>query len=188
MLFCIWLLERLSKLHKGVFRVEVNFLKKHADILFDEKEISLRQLAELLESLGYRPNIVLEEKEQKRANRKKDLSYIYKLGISGFAFGNIMLLSLPEYFEQGMYLDEQFGPFFGYINLILGVPVFFYCSSQYFVSAWKGLKHKALNIDVPISLGILVLFVRSLFESLFSLYSIGYIFIFIGCGNNYKNI
>lgn len=161
---CIWLLERLSRLHKGVSRVEVNFLQKHADILFDEKEISLRQLAELVESLGYRPNIVLEEQEKKRINRKKDLSYIYKLGISGFAFGNIMLLSLPEYFEQGMYQDEQFGPFFGYINLILGIPVFFYCSSQYFVSAWKGLKHKALNIDVPISLGILVLFVRSLFE------------------------
>lgn len=161
---CIWLLERLPKMHEGVFRVEVNFLKKHVDILIDEKKISLRKLAELLESLGYRPNILLEEKEKKKADRNKDLSYIYKLGISGFAFGNIMLLSLPEYFEEGMYLDEQFGPFFGYINLILGFPVFFYCSSQYFVSAWKGIKHKALNIDVPISLGILVLFVRSVFE------------------------
>ena len=75
-----------------------------------------------------------------------------------------MLLSFPEYLQEGMYEDEMFGRFFGFVNLILSLPVFFYCAWPYFQSAIKGLRGKFLNIDVPISLGILVLFSRSAYE------------------------
>jgi len=163
---CIWLLERLNKVDPGVTRSEVNFLKKEVSITYKKNEISLRKLAELLRSLGYRPNIVLNEADEKKATKKRDLGFIARLGISGFAFGNIMLLSFPEYFEEGMYLDKSFGAFFGYINLLLATPVFFYCASPYYSSAWKGLKHRFLNIDVPISLGIIVLYSRSTYEIL----------------------
>jgi len=60
--------------------------------------------------------------------------------------------------------DSFFIKFFGWLNLILALPVFLYSSSDYFISAFKGLRKKILNIDVPISLGILVLFLRSAFE------------------------
>ena len=163
---CIWLLERLNKVNPGVTRSEVNFLKKEVSVTYKKNELSLRKLAELLHAIGYRPNIVLNEADEKKADRKRDLGFITRLGISGFAFGNIMLLSFPEYFEEGMYLDKSFGSFFGYINLLLATPVFFYCASPYYSSAWKGLKHKFLNIDVPISLGIIVLFTRSTYEIL----------------------
>ncbi|MEQ8323721.1 MAG: heavy metal translocating P-type ATPase metal-binding domain-containing protein [Vicingaceae bacterium] len=163
---CLWLLERLSRLHRGVVRSELNFLRKEASITYNKEEISLRKLAELLKSIGYEPNIALDESKRKQATRKRDLGFIYRLGIAGFAFGNIMLLSFPEYFEEGMYEDPSFGAFFGYINLILATPVFFYCANPYFISAWKGLRNKFLNIDVPVSVGILVLFFRSAYEIL----------------------
>ncbi len=166
---CIWLLENLNEINQNISRSEVNFLRKEVSIQYDSGKMSLREVAELLESIGYRPLIELDQKERKTANRRRDLTYAYKLGIAGFAFGNIMLLSFPEYFSEGMYADEQFGAFFGYINLILGLPVFFYCSSSYFISAWKGIKHRYLNIDVPIALGILVLFIRSTYEVLTSI-------------------
>jgi Cu+-exporting ATPase len=60
--------------------------------------------------------------------------------------------------------DSFFIKFFGWLNLFLSLPVFFYSSSDYFISAFKGLRKKILNIDVPISLGILVLFLRSAVE------------------------
>ena len=50
------------------------------------------------------------------------------------------------------------------LNIILALPVLFYSSSDYFKSAWGSLSQKAVNMDVPISLGIITLFVRSIYE------------------------
>ncbi len=155
---CIWLLENLYKLHKGVMRSDVHFANKTATISFNPQEISLRQLAELLFSIGYTPEFVEEKK-----NSKHNRSLIYKLGIAGFCFGNIMLLSFPEYLS-GKGISEEFSTFFAYLNLGLGLPVFFYSASDYFKSAWGGLRYGSINIDVPISLGIAAIFLRSAYE------------------------
>jgi Cu+-exporting ATPase len=53
---------------------------------------------------------------------------------------------------------------FSYLNLAFSLPVLFYAASDYLVSAYKGLRKKIINIDVPIALGIIVLFTRSAYE------------------------
>ncbi|HUN02759.1 MAG TPA: HAD-IC family P-type ATPase [Niabella sp.] len=75
-----------------------------------------------------------------------------------------MMLSLPEYFTFGSFIQHEIGTAFRYINLILALPVFFYCSSEFFTGAWKSLKNGFLNIDAPIALAILLTFGRSLWE------------------------
>jgi P-type Cu+ transporter len=159
---CIWLLENLFKINPGIIHSEVNFLKKTVTLKFNPNKISLKDTVELLTSIGYEPQINLEDiegKNLKTTNKK----LLYKIGITGFCFGNIMLLSFPEYLNIDVG-DSFFIKFFGWLNLFLSLPVFFYSSSDYFISAFKGLSKKILNIDVPISLGILVLFLRSVFE------------------------
>jgi Cu+-exporting ATPase len=162
---CIWLLEKLHKLAEGVNYTRVNFVKKELAVDFNPSQVSLRQLVELLASVGYEPHISLEGKKSedgKKANR----SLYLKIGVAGFAFGNIMLLSFPEYFGFEGLDDPLIHRFISYLNLLLALPVFFYCSSDYFVAAYKGLKKRFINIDVPIALGIAVLFGRSLVEIL----------------------
>lgn len=162
---CIWLLENLFKLNPYIKSSRVNFLKKEIKISFSHQELSFRELVELLSSIGYEPEINLDNlSEQKKATIDKSL--IYKIGIAGFCFGNIMLLSLPEYFGLDTLKESQFFNFFGYINLVLSLPVILYSSNTYFISAWNGVKRKIINIDIPISLGILVLFLRSAYEIL----------------------
>ena len=156
---CIWLLENLYKLNEGINHSEVNFLKKELTVRYNHKKISLRELFKLLASIGYEPQIHLDSLEKKRDNTLNKKLY-YKIGIAGFCFGNIMLFSFPEYLSINL-TDIFFRRFFGYLNLILALPVFFYSSSEYFVSAYKGLKKKIINIDFPVSLGILVIFLRS---------------------------
>jgi len=161
---CIWLLENLYKLREGILHSSVNFMKKQVSITFEEERIGLRQIVELLSAVGYEPEISLEQGNKN--NKKKDRSLAIKIGIAGFCFGNTMLLSLPEYLDTDFSLAENYRAFFGYINLILALPVFLYAASDYLVSAYKGLKHRFINIDVPISLGILALFGRSAYEIL----------------------
>jgi Cu+-exporting ATPase len=160
---CIWLLENLNILNKGVLKSVVNFVKKEASITFDSDQITIRELAELLSSIHYIPEITLDklqEKQNKDANKK----LLYKIGIAGFCFGNIMLLSLPEYVPGSEYLETHFKDFFGMMNFFLVLPVFFYSGNDYLKSAYKAVKHKFINIDVPISLGILTLFFQSSYE------------------------
>ena len=159
---CVWLLENLYRLDPGVRRSEVNFLKKEAHIHYNPEEISLRQLAELVDRIGYQPRFYLAQ-DGKAAKATIDRSLWYRTGIAGFCFGNIMLLSFPEYLALEGF---EFSSFFGHLNLVLVLPVVLYASRDYFKSAWKGLKQGFLNMDVPISLGIAVLFLRSGFEIL----------------------
>ncbi len=160
---CIWLLENLYKLNTGISTSKVNFLKKEIEIKFLHNKITLRELVETLASIGYEPVIQLDsiEKEKTKLNKK----LYYKIGIAAFCFGNIMLLSFPEYLSIDIH-ETFYRNLFGYLNLILALPVFFYSASDYFISAYKGLKSKIINIDFPLALGITILFGRSAFEIL----------------------
>ena len=157
---CIWLLENLYQLNKNITQSSVNFIKKEVDITFKNTDISLREIVELLASIHYIPMINLEQVEGEK-NKSQNKKLIYKIGIAGFVFGNTMLLSMPDYIPGGELLPENFKNFFGYLNLIFAIPVLLYCSSDYLLSAYKNLKHKVINIDLPISIGIITIFSQS---------------------------
>ncbi len=159
---CIWILENLNKLNPAISSAIVNFGKKTARITYNFNKISLKELVLLLSSIGYEPYISLDDYSvgKKHINR----SLIYKLGVAGFAFGNVMFLSFPEYFQVGEFWLEQFKPFFRWLMFAFSVPVVLYSAQDYFISAYKGLRAGILNIDVPIALGASVLFIRSTIE------------------------
>ncbi len=159
---CIWILENLNKLNQGVKTALVNFPKKEVRITFKNSQITLKEVVELISSIGYEPHISLVDAEP--SNKKVNRKLIYQVAIAGFAFGNVMLLSFPEYFQMDEYWLNKFKPFFRGLMFTLTIPSVTYSAKDYFISAYKGLKHNILNIDVPISLGILVLFIRSTYE------------------------
>jgi len=159
---CIWVLENLNKLNTGILASTVNFPKKTIRITYKNEKVSLKQVVELISSIGYEPYISLEDAESGKHKSNKTL--IYQLAIAGFSFGNIMLLSFPEYFQSEGFWLEKYKYLFRYLMLVFSIPVVVYSAKDYFISAYKGLKHKILNIDVPIVLGVLVLFIRSTVE------------------------
>ncbi|MFV5688151.1 heavy metal translocating P-type ATPase [Flavobacterium sp. ZT3R25] len=161
---CIWILENLQRLQKGISTSQVNFPEKRVRITFNPEVVSIKTIVYLLSSIGYEPYISLENYETGTNN--VDRSLTYKLGVAFFCFGNIMLLSFPEYFEVKEFWLDQYRDFFRGAIFILSLPSFFYSASGYYVSAYKSIKSKMLNIDIPIALGIIVMFVRSTFDIL----------------------
>lgn len=164
---CIWVLENLHKLKEEVISSQVDFPKKTVRITYDSEKTTLKDLVILLSTIGYEPYISLEDSEGKK--KPVNRSLIYKLGIAGFAFGNIMFLSFPEYFEVSEFWLEKYKYIFRWLMLFFSLPVVFYAASDYFISAYKGLRSRILNIDVPIALGVSVLFIRSTAEIVFDL-------------------
>ncbi|WP_334057601.1 heavy metal translocating P-type ATPase [Polaribacter sp. P097] len=164
---CIWVLENLHKLNDKINSSQVDFPKKTVRVSYDATLTSLKEIVLLLSTIGYEPYISLEDYEtgKKKVNR----SLIYKLGIAGFAFGNVMFLSFPEYFEVDGFWLNQYKNIFRWLMFVFSLPVVFYAANNYFISAYKGLRSKMLNIDVPIALGVSVLFIRSTIEIIFDL-------------------
>lgn len=159
---CIWLLENISQLNSGVIFSRINFMEKQASITFNIDQISLHQVVELLSKIGYEPKLSFNDLGTKQ-EKFLDRSLLYKIGLAGFSFGNIMLLSFPEYlgFQKASLLF-----YLGYLNLLLALPVLLYSGRDYIVSAWKSIRVKSPSIDVPVALGMIVLFGRSVYEIL----------------------
>ncbi len=162
---CVWLLEHLSKINPGIIHSQTHFEKKEIKIIYNPSIISLKELVQLLAFVGYEPVIHLGGNDwlkKKKVNKKQ----LYKIGIAGFCFSNIMMLSFPEYLSNDVVELGSLRHFFIYINLVLSLPVLLYSASDFFISAYTGLRQKWLNIDAPIALAIAVTFSRSTYEIL----------------------
>ncbi len=167
---CVWLLESLQDFNKNITYSQVNFTNKTVQITYKSDDYKLSDLAKFLTNLGYKPVINLETADQKKPENV-DKNLIIKLAIAGFAFGNVMLLTLPEYLDNTDFWFLHYRKFFRWIIFLLSLPVFFYSATDYYKSAWIGLKNKIINIDVPISIGIIVLFTRSCYEAYYDISS-----------------
>lgn len=170
---CVWLLENLKRTDAGVLSSEVNLLRKEIRITARRSDTSLRKIAENLSRIGYEPHISMEDAEEKKL-KSSWRGRILKTGISGFCFANIMMLSFPEYLGLDTEAERNLQNLFSGLILVLSLPVFFYCSSEFFISAWKAIRQKILNIDAPIALAILITFARSIWE-IGSLSGVGYL-------------
>nr|WP_294945272.1 heavy metal translocating P-type ATPase metal-binding domain-containing protein [uncultured Mucilaginibacter sp.] len=158
---CIWLLEKLNKFNPAISYSRIDFLKKQLNIKYNNKKLSLKQLLELLFDIGYEPAINLQDVIKKQNTIKDNL--VQRIAVAGFCFGNVMLLSFPEYLGLSSF-EQTFKHFFGWMNILFSLPVVFYSGREYFISAWQNLKNKVLNIDFPLALGIAVLFIRTVVE------------------------
>ena len=155
---CIWILENLEGFNKGIKYAKVNFSKKEVRITYNPKVINLYNLVGLLHSLAYAPVLESKNNREKQNSRRE----IYQISLAAFGFGNIMLLSFPEYFQIDEFWLNKYQSLFRWMIIVLSIPVVAYSAQDYFKSAYAGLKNKILNMDVPISIGIGVLLVRSL--------------------------
>ena len=177
---CVWLLEHLQKIDEGIYDGRVNFIKRSLRIRFDQSRTSLRSIAELLSSIGYEPQLRLNDldssinsstetssKEAHSSHSSVQKTLWLKLGVAGFAFGNVMLFSFPEYLDLHQSASDIWMSWvFGGLNIFLSVPVLLYSASDYLKSAWAAIAQGGINLDVPISIGIIALFGRSLYEIL----------------------
>lgn len=163
---CIWILENLHRLKKGITTSQVNFHEKKVRITYDAETTSLKSIVALLQSIGYEPYITLDNYDSGKV--KTDRSLTYKLGVAFFCFGNIMLLSFPEYFDVNEFWLDHYKGFFRWLVFGLSLPSFFYSATDYYVIAYKSIRSKMLNIEIPIALGIIVMFVRSTADIIFN--------------------
>jgi Cu+-exporting ATPase len=162
---CVWLLENLFRLLPGVGTSQVNFPRREVSISFAAKRVRLSELVTLLVSIGYEPQLHLGELDKPEAPSASRRLWL-QIGLAGFAFGNIMLFSLPNYLGLDTFSGPAFQTLFGYLSLVLAAPVLMYGALDYWRSAYISVRQRILTLDVPIALGLTTLYAESTFEVL----------------------
>jgi Cu+-exporting ATPase len=169
---CIELLEDLPTFYSEIHSATVNFEQRKA-ILVIEKSLKLSFVAQLLDDIGYPPQLGISQKLETESRKLANYN-LFKLAVAGFCFGNIMLFSMPHYFGLHIGEDGFFAKLFSYLSVVLSLPVVFFSGREYLVSAYKSIRAKRSHLNIPISIGIVTLFVWSLYE-IFSQTGIGYL-------------
>jgi Cu+-exporting ATPase len=162
---CVWLLENLFRLKPGIGRSRVNFGKREVAITFSASVIRLSQLVAFLNSLGYEPQLTLDELDKRTIDPARKSLWL-RLGVAGFAFGNIMLFSLPGYLGLDSVSQPVFRMLFGVLSLGLALPVLIFSAGDYWKSAFHSFRQRVLTLDVPIAVGLAALYLQSAFEIL----------------------
>jgi len=157
---CIWLLENLHRIEPAILRSRVSFTDKELVITFREDRFSLPHLVKLMRRIGYGPQLTAAPGSGK-APGVSHIMYI-RLGVAGFIFGNTMMFSFPEYLGAGTEAGLKTG--LQWLTILFSLPVVFFLSTDFFTSAWAGIRSRQVNIDQPIALGIVALWTRSLWE------------------------
>lgn len=178
---CVWLLEKLYALHPAIRHSRVQFALRQLTVTFDHTILSLMELVHLLAVIGYEPEINLAAQEDIARGKASshDKKLYYQIGVAGFCFGNVMLISLPEYFDWDHSMGLHFKQLFGYINLLLSIPVLLYSARDYFKSALSSARSRMLNLDVPLVAGMIALFGTSAYQ-IFTQTGAGYMDSFTG--------
>lgn len=148
---CVWVTENVLQRTKGVEEATLSYATGRARVRWDPAEVKLGDVASRISTLGYRPRILGEESGP-------DTDLLIRLGVSAFAAMNIMMLSAAIYTGWMGGMHPRYVALFQWISLALAAPVAIWCAEPFFVAAWSGLRNRVLHMDLPIALGVAVLF------------------------------
>jgi Cu+-exporting ATPase len=155
---CVRPVEGVGRMHAGIIRADADLLRRTVSVTFQPDQARLSAIADSLAAVGHPPALQAEGTAGRMPPARR-LLYL-KLGVAGFAFGNIMLFSVPRYLN-GAPLGDGFQRLFDTLNVALSVPVLLFSAAGFFQSAWHAARRRRMSLDVPIALGLVALFGRS---------------------------
>lgn len=161
---CGWLLEKqLSKL-EGIKKVGANVTSKRLIIQWDEKQLKLSQILRKIQQIGYiaKP---FQEEQHEALHQQENKTLLKRLGLSGLMTMQVMMLNLGVFFDVFGQIDSATKQYFNWISLILSTPVALYSAMGFYLSAWRALKARTVNMDVPISFALISIYVSGLYAT-----------------------
>ncbi len=162
-LACVWLLENLFRLKPGIGKSTVHFPRKQAVITFDPGVVKLSEVATLLDSVGYPPELKLADLDRGKADPVMRRLWL-QVGVAGFAFGNTMLFSIAIYLGLDAFSGPTLMRMFGWLSVLLSLPVILVSAQDYWKASWRALKLRQIPIEVPIAAGIVAIWMQSVWE------------------------
>lgn len=164
---CIWLNERHLRTLPGLLEVQVNYSTHRARVRWDDSQIHLSDILQAIHQIGYLAHPYDPTRQQEILTRERQ-QQLRRIGVAGVLGMQVMMFSIALYAGNWYGMETQFRNLFYWINLLLTCPILFYCAQPFFKNAWRDLSHRQVGMDVPVSLGLILAFVGSVWTTLWN--------------------
>ncbi|HJS89465.1 MAG TPA: heavy metal translocating P-type ATPase [Steroidobacteraceae bacterium] len=162
---CNWLITRALQQKPGVLRASVNAATGRALIVWDEARIDLARVLATIAALGYRPHVVTGGGLEERA-RSERRAHLKRLGIAGLGMMQVMSFAVPLYSGDANGMGEAVRSYLQIVSMLVATPVLFYSGWPFLKGAYRALIARGVTMDVPVSLGLLLAYSASVWNTL----------------------
>jgi Cu2+-exporting ATPase len=161
---CMRSVERAALGVQGVGTARASLAAKRLSVTYDASLAGEVDLVAALERAGFAAAPIEATKQDRETARQNYL--LRRVAVAGFAAMNIMLLSVAVWSGATSDMEAPLAALFRWLSAMIALPTVAYAGQPFFVSALGALKGRRLNMDVPISLAILLATVMSLLQTM----------------------
>ena len=158
---CVWLNEKILIEEQGVIEASVNPITHKARVVFDERQVSLKRILTLIQSIGYKPSAYDPLKQEQKALSIKREFYS-KLVVAIACVMNVMWIAVAKYAGFFSLMDAQTKDILNFAEFVLASPVLFYTGSAFYKNAYFSLKHGQISMDFLVIFGASLAYAYSL--------------------------
>lgn len=164
---CSWLIDQVLRRHAGIHDVSVNAATGRANVSWDGTRLNLADVMRSIAQLGYVPHPVTDATVS-RALRKERRDGLKRLAVAGFGMMQVMMFAVAVYSAQIAHeiMEPALLNYFRIVSLLVATPVMFYAGAPILLSAWNSLRSRAIGMDVPVSIALVLAYAASVWNTL----------------------
>lgn len=161
---CLRSVERAALKVPGVETARASLSAKRVSVTYDPAVAAAADFVDALQAAGFNAAPIEVAKQNQDTARQ---NYLLRcVAVSGFAAMNIMLISIAVWSGEARDMDPSLATAFRWVSALIALPTVAYAGQPFFRSAFSALKGWRLNMDVPISLAILLATGMSLYQTM----------------------
>lgn len=164
---CVWLIESALNRQPGVAQARMNMTTRRLTVRWDPKATDANAVVGTVAQLGYRA-VPFDPDRLGGAQAKSEKELLRAMAVAGFAMGNVMLLSVSVWAGHSQGMGTATRDLMHWISALICMPAIAYALRPFARSALSALSHGRTNMDVPITIGVLLATGMSLFETIHS--------------------
>ncbi|HQY88563.1 MAG TPA: heavy metal translocating P-type ATPase metal-binding domain-containing protein, partial [Tepidisphaeraceae bacterium] len=150
---CVWLIEKVPSVLNGVIETRLSLREARLRVTWDPQAVSLSRIASLLDRFGYTPHVAKSVTKRELVQRA-ERSMVIDIAVAFALMGNLMLISAALYAGWLGTMDESMTRFLRYCAMVLGTISLAVPGRCFFVNAYRAIRNRVANLDVPIALAL----------------------------------
>lgn len=160
---CVAIIENALKKQEAITTARLNLSTKRLRITWKGAKELGNNWVDLINQMGYRA-MPFDTKTSENQEQREEKFLLRTLAAAGFASGNMMLFSVPLWSSDTVEMGEATRTMFQWVQALIAIPAIAYCGQPFYRSAWRALREWRTNMDVPISVAVILATLMSLFE------------------------
>ncbi len=161
---CVAIIEGALKKQEAVQNARLNLSTRRLRIVWKGAAELGDEWISIINAMGYRA-VPFDPATAETSEKKEEKFLLRCLAVAGFASGNMMLFSIPLWSSDGVEMGAATRTFFHWIQAAIAIPAISYCGIPFYASAWKALRALKTNMDVPISVAVILATLMSIYET-----------------------